>query len=142
MQNALKSNEWRRIWVNKTFKTELQKDGPNNWVILRNWFAPEIKSSLFNLKKFKDSEKTTLESCKTHWNLMNDKKFGTLKPLKLKYRRGDQIIQTFCKIGSNQNLVPPSLICRNFKTVRKLLLNHAECIEIWWMTINLGLENF
>ena len=23
-----------------------------------------------------------------------------------------------------------SLICRNFKTLRKVLLNHAECIEI------------
>ena len=29
MQNALKSNEWERIWVNKTFKIELQKGGPN-----------------------------------------------------------------------------------------------------------------
>ena len=30
MQNALKSNEWQRIRVNKIFKIELQKGGPNN----------------------------------------------------------------------------------------------------------------
>ena len=61
---------------------------------------------------------------------MNDKKFGSIKILKLKYRKGDQIIQTFGKIGSTQKLGPPSIICRNFKTLRKVLLNHAECIEI------------
>ena len=61
---------------------------------------------------------------------MNDEKFESLKLLKLKYRRGDQIIQTFCKIGSPQKLGPPSLICRNFRTLRKVLLNHAEYIEM------------
>ena len=61
---------------------------------------------------------------------MNDEKFMTLKLLKFKYRRGNQIIQTFFKIGSNQKLGPPSLISRNFQTIRKVLLNHAECIEI------------
>ena len=61
---------------------------------------------------------------------MNDKKFGSIKILKLKYRKGDQIIQTSGKIGSTQKLGPPSIICRNFKTLRKVLLNHAECIEI------------
>ena len=61
---------------------------------------------------------------------MNDEKFESLKLLKLKYRRGDQIIQTFYKIGSDQKLGPPSLICRNFKNLRKILMNHAECIEI------------
>ena len=65
-----------------------------------------------------------------HWNLMNDEEIMTIKFLKLKYRRGDQIIQNFCKIGFPQKLGPPSLISRNFKTLRKLLLNHAECIQI------------
>ena len=36
-----------------------------------------------------------------HWNLMNDEEVGFRKLLKLKYRRGDQIIQTLCK------LIPP-----------------------------------
>ena len=61
---------------------------------------------------------------------MNDEEFGSVKLLKLKYRRVDQIIQTFCKIGSPQKLGPASLICRNFKTLKKVLLNQAECIEI------------
>ena len=61
---------------------------------------------------------------------MNDEEFGSRKLLKLKYRRGDQIIQTFCKIGSTQKLGRPSLICRNFKTLRKLLVNHEDDIEM------------
>ena len=61
---------------------------------------------------------------------MNDKKFWCIKLLKLKDRRGDQIIQTFMKIGSSQKLGLPSLISKNFKTLRKVLLNRAECIEI------------
>ena len=66
----------------------------------------------------------------------------SIKLLKLKDRRGDQIIQTFCKIGSHQKLRPtPSLICRNFKALRKVRLNHAKCIEKW-MTMNLGPWNF
>ena len=56
------------------------------------------------------------ESSKMHWNLMKDKEFSSLKILKLKCRKGDQIIWTFCKIGSPQKIVlPPSLFCRNFK---------------------------
>ena len=60
---------------------------------------------------------------------MNDNEFRSTKLLKSKYRRGHQIIQTFCKIGSPQKLGPPSLICRYFKTLRKVLLNHAECMR-------------
>ena len=61
---------------------------------------------------------------------MNDEEFWSTKLLKLKYRKGDQIIQTFCKIGSPQKLSPPSLICRNIMTQGKELQNHAECIEM------------
>ena len=68
MQIALKSNEWRRICDNKTFKIELQK--------------------------------------------------------------GVQTIQTFGQIGSPHKLGPPSSICRNLKTLREVLPNQAECIEI------------
>ena len=98
MENALKSNEWRRILVHKTFKIEIQKGGPNNLDFLQNWFPPEIRSPLLNLLKFRGFEKSTPESCRMHWNLMNDKEFRSRKRLKLKYRRGDQITQTFCKI--------------------------------------------
>ena len=130
MQNELKSNEWRWIRVYETFKIQTQKGGTNNSDFLQNWFIPEIMFPFFNLQKFQDFEKITLESCRMHWNLMNDEEFGSVKLLKLKYRRGDQIIQTLRKIVSPQKLGPPSLISRNFKTLRKVLLNHAECIEI------------
>ena len=98
MQNPLKSNKWWRIWVKKTFKFEIMKERPNNLDFLQNWFPPEIRSPLLNLLKFRGFEKSTPESCRMHWNLMNDKEFRSRKRLKLKYRRGDQITQTFCKI--------------------------------------------
>ena len=50
---------------------------------------------------------------------MNDEEIMAIKFLKLKYRRGDQIIQTFCIICSSQKLGPPSLTCRNFKSLTK-----------------------
>ena len=42
MQKSVKSNERQRIWVNRTFKIEIQKGGPNNSDILQIWFHPEI----------------------------------------------------------------------------------------------------
>ena len=39
-------------------------------------------------------------------------------------------------------LGPPSLIGENLKKLRKLLLNHVQCIEIYWMTKNLDRSNF
>ena len=68
MQNALKSNEWRRIWVLETFKIEIQKGRPNN--------------------------------------------------------------SAFCGMDSPKKLGPASLIFRNLKSLRKLLLSHADCIQI------------
>ena len=38
--------------VPETFKIEIQKGGPNNSVVLQNWFSPEIRSALFNFWKF------------------------------------------------------------------------------------------
>ena len=93
----------------------MKKGAPNNSDFLQNWFPPEIRSPFFNLYKFQDAEKSTPESSRMHWNLMNDEEIGYLKLLKLKYRRGDQIIQTFCRTVPPKILVPPSLICRNFK---------------------------
>ena len=61
---------------------------------------------------------------------MTDEEFGSKKLLKLKNRRGDQKIQTSCKIGSRQKLGPPSLICRNLRTLRKVFLIHAEWTEM------------
>ena len=33
-------------------KIEIEKRGPNNTVVLQNWFPQEIKARLFNLRKF------------------------------------------------------------------------------------------
>ena len=142
MQNALKSNEWWWSWVYKTFKIKIQKGGPNNSSFLQTSFPPESRSPLFDWKIFQDSEKITIESYKMHWNLMKDEQSGSVKLLKLKYRRRGQIIQTFCKIGFIQKLDAPSFICKNFKTLRKALLNHTKRLEIWWRTKNLGPLNF
>ena len=61
---------------------------------------------------------------------MNDGEFGSIELLRLKYRRRDQIIQTFCEIESPQKLGPPSLICTNFKTLRKAFDIPAEWTDI------------
>ena len=71
MKISLKANEWRRNCVHKTFRIEIQKREPNNEGILQNLLPPEIKSPLFNLKKFQGSEKGTRETEKMNWNLMN-----------------------------------------------------------------------
>ena len=61
---------------------------------------------------------------------MKDEEFGSLNLLKVKYREVGQIIQPFYKIGSLQKFGPPFLTGRNFERLRKILLNHAECIEV------------
>ena len=38
---------------------------------------------------------------------MNDDEFAPTKFLKLKYRKGDQIIQPFCRIGLPQDVRSP-----------------------------------
>ena len=97
----------------------------------------------FNLRKFEKTEKSTAASCRMHWNLLDDEEFGSLKFLKLKYRRGDEIIQPFCRIGSTQEIrSPPPLIWGNLKKLRKVLLNRVEYNEIYWMTKNLDGSNF
>ena len=59
-----------------------------------------------------------------HWDLLNDEEFGSIKLLKLKYRKGDKLIQTFCKIGF------PLFNFYKLQDSKKSILNRAECIEI------------
>ena len=54
-------------------------------------------------------------------NLMNDYEIGYIKLLILKYRKGDQIIKSFFKVGSPQKLGLPS---------KKNSLNHTEDMKI------------
>ena len=79
----------------------------------------EIRFPVFNLYKFQKFENGIPESCRLHWNLMNEEEFGSLKLLKLKDRRGDQTIQIFYRIGSPQKSGPLFLICGNLKSLRK-----------------------
>ena len=135
MQNTFKPNEWPRIWVLKTIKIELQKGGGrNNSAELHNWFPQKIMLPLFNLWEFwmgilKVFESTP-ESCRQLWNLRNDEELESLKILKLKYRRGNQIIQPFCRLVSQKGIRSPSLVCGYFQILRKVLFNHAENFEI------------
>ena len=133
MQKWLKSNQWRKICVQRTFKMEIEKVLPNNSDILQNCFSQKLGFPLFDFQKFQDSEKGTPESCRMHLNGMNDEEFWSTKLLKLKYRRGDQIIQTFSKIDSCKILGPLSLISRNLRTVRK---STPESCRINWSVMN------
>ena len=57
---------------------------------------------------------------------MNEELYRSIELLRLKYRRGDHIIETFCKFVSTQKLGPPSFISRNLRTLRKLVVIHGE----------------
>ena len=61
---------------------------------------------------------------------MNDEVFESIEFLRLEYRGGDQIILTFCKIGSPQKFDPPSLLFWNFRTLREVTMIHVEMSEI------------
>ena len=89
----------------------------------------EIRSPLFNLMNFQKPEKSTAESCRRHWDLMNDEKFGSFELLKLKYRRGDEIIQQFCRIGSPREIRSPLFNLRKFEKPEK---STAESCRTHW----------
>ena len=50
---------------------------------------------------------------------MNDEEFGSLKSLKLKYRRGDEIIQLFSRIGFPQEIRSPLFNLKKFQKAKK-----------------------
>ena len=88
---------------------------------------------LFNLRKFQKPQKSTAESCRMHWNLMNDKEFQSFKLLKLKYRRGDQIIQLFCRTDFPQEIRSPLF---NFMSFQKAEKSTAESYRMDWNLMN------
>ena len=92
-------------------------------------FHQEIRSPLCNLRKFGKSEKIIPESCRMHWNLMSDKEFESLKLLKLKYRRGDQIFQRFCRISFPQEIRAPLFNLQEFEKPEKI--TPGSCIVHW-----------
>ena len=93
----------------------------------------EIRSRLFKLRKLSKTVKSTAESCRMHLNLTNNKKFGSFKCLILKCRRGDQIIQSFCRIGPPEVVRSPLF---NLKKVWKPDKSTAESFRMYWNLIN------
>ena len=139
MENALKSNERQRIWVWKTLKIEILKGWPNDSDILQNWFSPEIMSPIFYLQKFQDSEKSTLASCRMHWNLMNEKdalksneweRIWIHKSFKIEIQNGPASNSDILQNWFPEKLGLTFLIWRNSKSLRKLLLSQVEYIQI------------
>ena len=92
MQEWLKSNEWRRISVHITFMIEIQKEGDQ---IIETFckigFPQKLVPPIFNLQKFQENQKTSADSGRNHWNLVNDEEFGSIEILRLKYRREPNI---------------------------------------------------
>ena len=93
----------------------------------------EIRSPLFNLMSFQKAEKSTAESWRIYWNIMNDEQFGFFKLLKLKYRRGDEIIQLFCKIASPEELTFRVFNLMSFQKAEK---GTAERSKRHWNVMN------
>ena len=54
-----------------------------------------------------------------YWNLVNDDEFRPVKLLKLIYRKGDQIIQTFCKIDPPPEIRSPLFYLYKFQDSEK-----------------------
>ena len=76
MQSALKSNEWQRICVHKSFKMEIQKEVLNNSDFLQNCFHPEIWFALFIMQKsYKSNE--WQENCRPKTSKIDLQKGGT-----------------------------------------------------------------
>ena len=93
----------------------------------------EIRSPLINLKKFQKMEKSIIESCRTHWNLMNDEEFESLKFVELKDRKGDQVIQPICRIGSHQEIGSPLFNLKKFQKAEK---NIGDSFRTHWNLMN------
>ena len=131
MQNALKSNEWQRIWVFSTLKIEIQKDEPNNSANLQNWFPPRTQvSPLYCVEIFKVWEKYSwimqrAFKCKEWWRIW------VLKTFKIEIQRGNQIIQLFCRIGCPLEIRSPIINLLEFSTSEK------STPESWKMHWNL-----
>ena len=58
---------------------------------------------------------------------MNDVEFESFNFLEIIYRKEDEIIEPFYRIGSTQEIRSPTFNLRKF---RKVLVNHVEPTEI------------
>ena len=123
-------------------KLKYRRGGQIIQAFCRRGSPQKISFPLFILWKFEKSEKSSPGSCRMPWNLMNDKEFGSLKLLKLKYRKGGHMIQQFWRIGFPQEIRSPLLNFKKFCKTWEVLLNPVESNQILWMTKNLGRSTF
>ena len=89
----------------------------------------QTKQKIITTNIFHKSETSTVELCRIHWNLMNDEDFGSFKYLKVKCRKGNQIIQSFSRIRSPQVIRFPLFNLRKFLKIEK---SAAESCRINW----------
>ena len=85
-RNLMNEEEFR---PSKLLKLKYKREDQINQLFCRIGSPQEIRSPLFNLRKFEKPDKSTTASCRMHSNLENHKEFGSLKLLKLKHKRGD-----------------------------------------------------
>ena len=85
--NAVNDEEFRSL---KLLESKYRRRVQIVQLFCRIGSSQEIRSPLFKFPKFDDSAKRTPESCKILWNVINDEEFGSLKVLKLKYKKGSK----------------------------------------------------
>ena len=88
------------------------------------------------MTKFQDFQKSLPHSSGMDWNPMNDEELGSIGLLRFKYRRGDQIIEIFWKIGC-----PPEMMSGLFNLLKfgNPGRSTPESYKMHWKLIN-GLE--
>ena len=121
------------FWCFKFLKLQYRRGDQTIKPFCRIGSHQEITCPLFNFRKFQTFEKSTSESCRTHWNLMKDEEFGWFKFPKLKYRRRDQIIQSFCRISSMQETRSTLF---NLTKFQKIEISTGEWIGTHWSAVN------
>ena len=87
MQNALKSNEWRRNWVLKTFKIEIQKVGPNNSDFLQNLFSQKLGAPSLISRNFKSVTKKILWIIQNTWKSNEWPRIWVLESFKIEIQK-------------------------------------------------------
>ena len=71
-------------------------------------------------RTFQKTEEIPTGTCGMHLNDMNDEECGTSQVWKVKYKKGDQYIQSFCRIRFPKEIRSPVVIFRTFKKTEKI----------------------
>ena len=125
MQNLLKSNEWPRLLIRKTFKFEIQKDLPNNSGSLQKLFFKKWgpRSEFVEISKVSERyswiEQNALKC--NEWQSI-----FVLKTFKIDIKKGVPNHSDFLQNWFLSEVKSPFLICRNLKTLRKVHLEREK----------------